>query len=316
MTDEFSTTFYPRNKHKKSTLLLALIVIFIVIIGIFLIRTFKKTTTSVISPVPQESGMERMFPFLSSKKNPDELKKRIEKEIGTTWNNYSVVVKDLTSDFSLAMNDRVMYSAASINKVPILAALYYYVQKNELKLDTIVTLQPDDIQDYGTGSIRYDPPGTTYSVQTLARLMIQKSDNTAAYILGRQIIGIPKIQTLIDSWGMTQTDMENNKTSNADMELLFEKMYREKIANHALTLEMFSFLTNGEIEDRIPALLPKEAVVYHKTGNGVGVVHDVGIITGAKSRYYIGIFTSDISDEKGTAERMAKISKIVYDFMK
>jgi len=236
--------------------------------------------------------------------------------MGNSLPQYSVVVKDLQSDFSLQINENTIFTGASVHKLFIFGALYYLIQKGDIDLDKKIVIQEDDIQDYGTGSIRYDAPGTAYTIKTLAHLMMQKSDNTAAYLLGRQVIGMDKIQQLIDSWGMTQTDMENNKTSNADVSRLMDKMYREKIANKALTLEMLSFLKDGTIEDRIPALLPKDTTVYHKTGNGVGFLHDAGIVVGPKTTYYIGMFTGDIASEEETIQKLAKLSKAVYDFMK
>lgn len=275
-----------------------------------------KPSTATISPLPQEGMFSFLFPLFSKKKNPEDLKKKIIEAIGTALPEYSVIVKDLHSDFILNINENIIFTGASVNKLPILGALYYFVQKGDIDPDKKIALQPEDIQDYGTGSIRYDQPGTLYSVKMLARLMMQKSDNTAAYILGRHVIGMEKIQNTIDNWGMAQTDMENNKTSNADISLLMEKIYREKVANKALTLEMLSFLKDGAIEDRIPALLPRGTLVYHKTGNGVGFLHDVGIVVGPKTTYYIGLFSSGVSDEGKAVQILATISQITYNFMK
>ena len=69
----------------------------------------------------------------------------------------------------MGINESVIFTAASVNKVPILAALYEEAQKGNVDFNRVITLQASDIQDYGTGSIRYDPPGTTYSVKTLAQ---------------------------------------------------------------------------------------------------------------------------------------------------
>lgn len=296
------------------TILLFLIIVITIWLGYRFIS--KKTSIFTISPIPSENTSDSIFSFFTPKKNPEELRKKINDSLGNSLKNYSIVVKDFTSDFELKINDTEIFTAASVNKIPILTSLYYYAQKEEIDLDRIVTLQEEDIQDYGTGSMRYDPPGTTYSVKTLARLMMQKSDNTAAYILARQVIGMNKMQNLISGWGLSQTDMENNKTSNADMLILMEKIFQEKVANHALTLEMLSFLKDGEIEDRIPALLPKDVTAYHKPGNEIGFLHDVGIVVGTKCRYYIGIFTSDVDDEEKAVGKIAEISKIVYDFLK
>lgn len=274
-------------------------------------------TPGVISPLADEPQPVFAFPkFFLRSKDPDELRKKIQGVIGNTWKNYSVYVKDYTSNFVVGMNDSVIFTAASINKIPILASLYYGVQNQEINLDQSVTLQASDIQDYGTGTIRYDPPGTVYSVKTLARLMMQQSDNTAAYILANYVIGLDTIQALIAKWGLTQTDMANNKTSNKDMELLLSKIVAGKVANTAYTQEMLAFLGQSDFEDRLPALLPKDVTVYHKIGSGAGVVHDVGIVRTGKTNYYIGILASDVNDEEGAAKLIANISKLVFEYLR
>lgn len=285
-------------------------------IGAILFFFFYSPSTNIVSPVPQDNILSKIVPFFSEKKDPEELKKIITSTVGDTLPEYSIIVKDFQNDFVMTINPDAVFTAASVNKLPILGALYYLVQKGDINLAKQITIQPEDIQDYGTGSIRYDPPGTLYDLQTLANLMIEQSDNTAAFILARSVIGIGKIQTLINSWGMAQTDMENNMTTNTDIALLMEKIYREKVVNKTLTSEMLSFLKNGTIEDRIPALLPEGTIVYHKTGNGVGSLHDVGIVVGPKRTYYIGMFTAKVSDEETTIKMLATLSRIIYDFMK
>ena len=79
--------------------------------------------------------------------------------------------------------------------------------------------------------------------------------------------------------------------------------------------EMLAFLKDSDFEDRIPALLPKDAVVYHKIGTAVGEVHDAGVVVYGKTKYYIGIFTKDIGDEEQAANLMADVSKIIFDYM-
>jgi beta-lactamase class A len=320
-------TYHPRDRfrYRKSRYIPGKLLFVITTIGVFVILFFflYKPSTEIVSPVPRESmfsfppvGGQAFFSAFFRKKNPDDLKKIITDTVQETLPHYSIVVKDLHSDFIMSINPDDVFTGTSVNKLPILGALFYLIQKGDINPDTKITLQENDIQDYGTGSIRYDAPGTTYTIRTLSRLMIQQSDNTAAFLLGRHVIGMDKIQQLIDSWGTAQTDMENNTTSNADISLLLEKIYREKVANKALTFEMLSFLKDGTIEDRIPALLPKNTMIYHKTGNGVGIIHDVGIVAGPKTTYYIGMFTSDVQDELKAVQMLATLSRIVYDFMK
>lgn len=280
------------------------------------IFSIQKSQSVVISPVPDTPPSSPLIVLFPRKKNPDELQKKIVSLIGNTWKNYSVYVKDYSSDFTVGINESVIFTAASVNKIPILANLYVRVQKKQIDLDTPVTLQASDIQDYGTGTIRYDPPGTSYSVKTLTRLMMQKSDNTAAFLLAHYVVGVDAIQSQLTDWGLTQTDMIGNKTSNKDMERMLAKIYTGGIANTALTREMLAFMKDSDFEDRIPLLLPKDVTVYHKTGDGDGAVHDVGIIEQGGKKYYLGIFTSDITDEQQAKNLMASLSKTVYDFLK
>ena len=306
-----------RSKKKSHTLRKFIFILIVVCLGWFVV--VKKINvpypTRIISPLPDTQSPNVISFFFGNKKNPDDLKRQLVNLIDTEWNNFSIYVKDLNDDFELDINKSVIYTAASINKIPILAVLYYSAQKGEVNLDGTITLQKDDIQDYGTGSIRYDTPGTVYSIKTLARLMMQKSDNTAAYIIANHILSVDTIQSLINTWGLTQTDIINNKTSNNDMAILLEKIFHEKITNTALTQEMLSLLKDSDFEDRLPKLLPKGTNIYHKIGTEIGAVHDVGIIVSPKKSYYIGIFTSDITDEEQAADLEAKVSKAVYDFL-
>ena len=274
---------------------------------------------AVISPLSDSFAAPTRRPiigFFSKSKKPDDLRTAVKAVADAKWKNYSVMVVDFTSNFQMAINETAIFDAASVNKIPILVALYHEADQGRISFDKTITLQAKDIQDYGTGSIRYDPPGTVYSVKTLARLMIQKSDNTAAYILANYVLTLKGIQSYIESLGTTQTDMIENTTSNRDTALLFRKMFNGEIANPALTQEMIGLLKDTDFEDRLPAQLPEGVVVYHKIGTGVGAVHDTGVVESGKTKYYVGIFTSNITDEEQTSEEIAEVSKVVYEFMK
>jgi beta-lactamase class A len=316
---------YARSSRRERTKrLIRLSVLILTVICLYgLIRGKKQT---IISPLadeqtqttPQPTTQESSSSFLklfSGAKKPEELRTVVKQHADSRWKNYSIVVSDLNSAFQMSLNESTIFDGASVNKVPILVTLYHQVQQGEIDLSDTITLQSKDIQDYGTGSMRYDNPGSVYSLQTLARLMIQKSDNTAAYILANHIVGQSNIQAYIESLGTTQTNMEKNTTSNRDMQLLFSAMFTGKIADEAHTREMIGFLRDTDFEDRLPAQLPEKTVVYHKIGTGIGAVHDVGVVESGSTKYYIGIFTSNITDEERTSEEVAYISKLIYEFM-
>lgn len=301
-----------KNKNRKF-----FFIIFCLVLTAIITLATNRDSGSVVSPIPDDPKPTQapIFHVFSAKKDKTELKRKIIDTIQNSWSNYSVYVVDYTNNLSVEINETEVFSAASVNKIPILAALYDQVGKGVVDFDKQITIQPADIQDYGTGSIRYDPPGSTYSIKTLARLMMQKSDNTAAYVLTNYIVGLDKIQSLVDGWGLTQTDIVDNKTSNKDMELLLNKIYTGKIANTAMTQEMLGFLKNSDFEDRLPALLPDNTTVYHKIGTTEGGIHDVGIVIHDKTKYYIGVFTADIVDEDEAVKLLSQVSKVVFDYL-
>lgn len=245
---------------------------------------------------------------------PDRLKSATQKIIKGKPGFYSIYYKDLKSGASFGINENQIETAASVNKVPIVATLYYLASRGKINLDEKITINKDDVQDYGTGSIRYQTLPVTYSLRDLARLSMQQSDNTAAHVLGVRL-GTDVIQNMVNSWKMNSTDMENNKSTVYDMSLLFQKIYMGQIANPALTKELLGFMTNTDFEDRLPRDLPKNAKVYHKVGDGDGFVHDVGVVEYKNENpYYIGVMTSDIGNtDDQTKTTIGAISRKIYD---
>ena len=243
-----------------------------------------------------------------------DLKQTTENTIKGKKGNYGIYFSDLTTGQQFGINEKEIFTGASVNKVPIVATFYHLESKGKIDFDRQITLQKRDIQDYGTGSMRYAKPGTTYSLKTLAKLALKQSDNTAAHILSEEI-GRDVIQAYMEDLGLRQTDMEENETSPYDMYLLFQKIYTEKITSKGKTEELLGFMTDTDIEDRLPADLPESAMIYHKTGDAVGGLHDVGIIIYEGKPYFLGVMTSDIDgDETITKETISKIAKNLIEY--
>lgn len=243
-----------------------------------------------------------------------DLKRETQNEIQDKKGNYGIYFADLTSGKSFGINERELFKGASVNKVPIVAVLYSLAEEGEIDLDEQITLQQRDMQDYGTGSLRYQKPGTTYSLKTLAKLALKQSDNTAAHILSEKI-GKRKIQETIETWGLTQTDMEENLTTPYDLYILFKKIYAHELTSQPRSQELLSFMRDTDIEDRIPLLLAKDIPVYHKTGDAVGGIHDVGIIEHDGKPFFLAVLTSDIGNtEEETRQAIASVAKNIVDY--
>ncbi|MBI5613685.1 serine hydrolase [Candidatus Gottesmanbacteria bacterium] len=280
----------------------------------FLVRTLRKTET--VTPFPKNFASEQKIKILFPKKRePDALKKIVTETLSKNFDTYSVVVQSYTDDFILRINDTAPYTAASINKLPIAVTLYDAVQRGTLRLEDTITVQADDIQAYGTGSIQYEGPGGAYTLRTLTKLMLNESDNTAAHILGTSVLGLSVIQKKIESLGLRDTNMEDNTTTNNDMALLLKKLSEGGIVNTKYTQELLEYMKDTAYEDRLPSLLPKDVDIYHKIGTAIGEIHDIGIVSTPKLTYYVGIMTKGTLDEENGGKIIAETSKKIYDFM-
>ena len=72
-------------------------------------------------------------------------------------------------------------------------------------------------------------------------------------------------------------------------------------------------MTDTDFEDRLSKNLPENVKVYHKTGDGEGSIHDVGIIDTGNNVYFLGVMTSDVGEaEQETKDTIAEISEKIY----
>lgn len=249
---------------------------------------------------------------LTRETNEENFKNEIEKLVKEKDGFYSVYYKNLITEEEFGINENQIETGASINKLPIITVLYKLENDGKINLDERITIQQKDIQDYGTGSIRYQKMPKTYSLRNLAKLALNESDNTAAHVISVRI-GEDIIQKQINTWGLSQTDMNDNKTSAKDIGILLEMIYKNEITSKPNTKEFLEFMTNTDFEDRLATGVSKDAKIHHKTGDGEGFIHDAGIITSEKSTYILTVFTSDIGDkEKETKITIGEISRIIF----
>lgn len=258
------------------------------------------------------------FNFFSAEKitfekeeSKEEFLVNLEQKINVLKGTYGVYVKELENGEEFGLNFEEEFTAASVNKLPVVIYFYKKVEEGKLSLDEEYILAKEDIQDYGTGSMRYDEPGKTYTYRDLARLSIKKSDNTANYVLIK-ILGRKNIQAWLDDLGLKRTSIEENTTTAKETGGLLERLYQSELVGEEYREEIFSLMTKTDFEDRLPKLLPLKVRVAHKIGNEVGVFNDGGIVF-EKRPYVICILTKD-AREAEAEEVIPEISKMVWDY--
>jgi len=75
-------------------------------------------------------------------------------------------------------------------------------------------------------------------------------------------------------------------------------------------------LFDQKFNEIIPANLPKNVKVAHKTGSITGVQHDSGIIFLPDGRKYVLILLSkNLKNADDGVKTLAKISKLIFDYL-
>ena len=76
---------------------------------------------------------------------------------------------------------------------------------------------------------------------------------------------------------------------------------------------MLSILLAQEFNDRIPAGLPSDVRVAHKTGDITAIAHDAAIVyPPSRPPYVLVVLTRGITDSAKSSKLIADISALVY----
>lgn len=229
--------------------------------------------------------------------------------------NFTVAAKDITTGETYEFGNDKTYDAASTMKLLFASYLYNQASEGTIDLDQTITIPAGQVQHYGTGIIQNSPGPYRYTYRELAGLMMEKSDNTAAYVLAEKL-GKEDLQLFAQSLGMSHTSVEKNTTSAKDMLKVVEAIQKGTFASPEMTSELRGILDDSDFEDRLPAKLPDGAKVYHKTGDAFGGgLHDVGFVEYKGHTYAVSIFTDQQGgDQTDTKERMADASRDIFAY--
>ncbi|MEI6582520.1 MAG: serine hydrolase [Chitinophagia bacterium] len=251
---------------------------------------------------------------------------------------FAMAFKDLGTGDTIYWNEKELFHAASTMKTPVMIEVFRQAALGSFTLqDTMVvrkefqsivdgswyTLQAGDDSDDDV----YAKMGTPQTIQYLLERMITRSSNVATNLLmtkvkGEQItatmrqLGAPDILVRrgVEDNKAYQQGL-NNVTSAYDLQVIFEQLAEGKAINSDASAAMVDILRQQYYNDLIPALLPKNVQVAHKTGWITGVHHDGGIIYLPDGRKYVLVLLSkNCKQEAAAVQLLASISRKIYNY--
>lgn len=222
---------------------------------------------------------------------------------------YGLYVIRLVNGSRYGVNEDDVLQAASLIKLPVMAAMYKEVEEGGLSLETKYKLKRED-KVSGAGNLQNKAAGYEITYRELLRLMGKQSDNTAFNIV-KKLLGEDKISEVIKSIGMVNTSLSENTTTPSDIGTFFEGLYNTNVISHEHANELLEFLTDTVFESWMTAGLPDGTRLAHKFGRELHAVNDAGIVF--TENPYVIVIMGDKIVEREADEVIPKISRMIYE---
>ncbi len=249
-----------------------------------------------------------------------------------------IAFRNLQSGDELFLQADAKMHPASTIKMSVLAEVFRQAETGKLNLDDRLpivneffssldgspfALSPNDDSDQSL----YLRIGESETICELARLMIVRSGNLATNLLMDRVtpeavnatmreIGAGDLYLRNRMMDMTafSAGKTNGGTARALCHLL-TLLGEGKLISPQASEAMIAILFRQEHKECLPADLPPDVRIAHKTGSISDICHDAGIIYPADGRspYVLVVMTRGIADEKKAEKLIAAISKRFYD---
>ena len=274
-----------------------------------------------------------------AQKQVDDFRRKIEKIIPEAKGTVGVAIMGLEDRETFLFNESLRYPMQSVYKFPLAMAVLDQVDKGKLSLNQKIRVTPKDLLPNTWSPIRekYPKGNVDLKLSEILSYTVSQSDNNGCDILFRLLGGPKKVDAYVQSLGVKSiviaaTEEEMHKAWNVQftnwckpramlrlLDILYKGKALSKTSNDFLW-KIMTETTSGP--NKIKGLLPKNALVAHKTGlsdskDGIlAATNDVGIMTLPNGEHVaVVVFVSNTPvDEKTRDGVIAQISKAAWDY--
>jgi beta-lactamase class A len=281
---------------------------------------------------------------------PTELDQQMIDLLGESDAIFGVILVDASGAVVFEHNADLPFASASLYKLVLIADGLLRVERGELALDDRIEIKEDHfIAENGQDSyFDYAAVGYKATVEELLYSTGCYSSNTAAQAL-MSLTSVEELDLLAVQLGLTSTfyrlsvgevadlfapapgaepslDQSRsvrfiqsfvgegivNVTTPRDVLRVFELLRDDELGTAVTSWRFKQILGARIINDRLPALLPADTGVIHKTGNLPGVLHDAGIIEAPTGSVIAVAMAQAATDLDGTMSIEQRIGLVAY----
>ena len=223
---------------------------------------------------------------------------------------------------NISVRGDVLRPAASVMKVPLFMTVYRNAANGNVALDRSVAVESFSKTRYVSILAAFDA-GRKLSLREVSRLAVITSDNPLAVHL-QSLVDFAGVNRLLEdigcppqcrmAAGFSEEELGPRNRVNV---LTTDACIRiwTALKHDPLYGDLMIALKNNLRNQRIPALLPDEVAVFHKTGSLDGVVNDVGILQDERGCFALAFLTDGQSDPLKTTNDIAACSLAVYELV-
>ncbi len=213
------------------------------------------------------------------------------------------------------------YPAASIIKIPVLIEMFREIEHGKFSLNDKMVLE-DFYRASGSGKLQYSQGGIAHSMDYLARIMIENSDNSSTNMIMAKMGGMSEVNKAINRWGLKTTHINTwlpdldgtNITTAREMAKMFYNIDSTNLLSNSSKKQMADYLGHVKNNRLLQAGLPSDAILLHKTGDIGFMLGDAGIVKTANEKKYIVVILAKrpYNNHQGK-EFIVKASRLIYN---
>jgi beta-lactamase class A len=267
-----------------------------------------------------------------------DLKSKIQSYIDRSEAVVAVSFKCSEHKLYLGINDTITMHAASTMKVPVMMEIFRQSNQGLFALEDSIEIKNQfksiiDTSIYSLdksedSNIRlYSLLGSKESIRVLVNEMITSSSNLATNLL-LELVSAEKVQNFMETLGARDIYVlrgvedikayragRNNTTTARDLAIIFQAILDGREWREESQVEMINILLDQKHKKKIPAGLPSEVKIAHKTGSITEIDHDCGIIyPPGRNPYILVVLTQGFKSHENAQKCIAEISALVYQW--
>ena len=319
-----------RKKQIITFVVLGLVLIFIIITYVFYIPSLKRNSHKFSSKYPFLNPAAALIDqgdlLVGFQPLRGSLRQKYENR-----DDYliSLYFEYLPTGSNISVNKDEEIWPASLIKIPVAMAAMKKIEDGEWHLDNELVISDED-KDDEFGELYQKPTGTTMSIEEFLRASLVNSDNTAHFVLLRNLddaeleevyihLGLDDIIEVLKK--SPEAESLNNQITAKRYSVFFRSLYNSTFLTPKYSQKFLDILKEAP-KEYLSGGLPEEMAFVHKTGirTDEAVYADAGIVY-APGRPYL--LTAMVQKKDKTApvqnaeieKLFGEISKEIYDYV-